>query len=123
MNENEKTVIAFINSWSRLDPKELTSYFADDGIYHNIPLEPAKGKKAIEDFIKGFTANYTETRWDILNVVSRGHIVMAERVDRTKMEDGKSVDLPVVGVFEMENGKIKIWREYFDLGTYMKALE
>ncbi len=41
----------------------------------------------------------------------------------TKMEGEKSVDLPGIGVFEIENGKIKIWRDYFDLGTYLKALE
>ena len=48
-------------------------------------------------------------------------VVVAERLDRTKAGD-KSVDLPCAGVFEMENGKIKVWRDYFDLGTYLKAM-
>jgi limonene-1,2-epoxide hydrolase len=32
------------------------------------------------------------------------------------------VDLPCAGVFEMQGGKIKVWRDYFDLGTYVKAM-
>ena len=27
-----------------------------------------------------------------------------------------------VGVFEMENGKIKAWRDYFDFATYSRAM-
>jgi limonene-1,2-epoxide hydrolase len=33
----------------------------------------------------------------------------------------KSVDLPCCGVFEMTDGKIRVWRDYFDLGTYTRA--
>ncbi len=123
MNYNEQTIVEFINAWSRLDSTELVDYFTDDGVYHNIPLAPVAGKKEIEGFIKSFTSNWTETTWDILNIISKDNIVIAERLDRTKMEGEKSVDLPGIGVFEMENGKIKIWRDYFDLGTYFKALE
>jgi limonene-1,2-epoxide hydrolase len=27
-----------------------------------------------------------------------------------------------VGVFELEHGKIKAWRDYFDLSTYTQAM-
>jgi len=47
--------------------------------------------------------------------------VIAERVDRTKAGH-KAVDLPCTGVFELENGKIKVWRDYFDLATYARAM-
>lgn len=30
----------------------------------------------------------------------------------------KGVDLPCLGVFEMEDGKIKVWRDYFDMATF-----
>ena len=103
----------------RDQPRELAGYFADDGIYHNIPLAPVAGKKEIENF----TSKWIEINWDILNIISKDNIVISERLDRTKMEGGKFVDLPVTGVFELKNGEIKIWRDYFDLGTYLKALE
>jgi limonene-1,2-epoxide hydrolase len=62
-----------------------------------------------------------QTTWDILSIVSKGDIVIAERLDRTSAGE-KKVDLPCAGVFEMEKGKIKILRDYFDSNTYFKAM-
>ncbi len=42
--------------------------------------------------------------------------MFTERVDRFEMA-GKKVELPVADVFEIENGKIKAWRDYFDMAT------
>ena len=121
MNKNENVIREFIEAWSRLDPGELSGYFTDDGIYHNMPIDPVRGRENIETFIHGFLSSWTETDWEIINIVSTGDLVMVERVDRTKSED-KSVDLPCVGVFEFEGGKIKVWRDYFDLSTFMNAM-
>jgi limonene-1,2-epoxide hydrolase len=123
MNNNKKIIVEFIKAWSRLNTAELTSYFSEDGVYYNIPTAPVSGKEAIESFINSFTATWKETNWDIINIVSENNIVIAERLDRTQTTDDKTIELPCVGVFEMENGKIKLWRDYFDLGTYLKAFE
>jgi len=119
--KNEAIVREFIAAWSRLDPAELAGYFCEDGTYHNMPTEPATGYKQVEEMIRRFTASWTETEWEILRLVADGDVVMAERVDHTKAGE-KSVDLPCTGVFEMEGGKIKVWRDYFDLGTYVRAM-
>ncbi len=119
--DNEKIIREFIEAWSRLDATELASYFAEDGVYHNMPTGPVGGRENVEQMIAGFIAAWTETEWDVLNLVSSGDVVIAERLDRTKAGD-KGVDLPCTGVFEMENGKIKVWRDYFDLGTYARGM-
>ena len=119
--DNEKIIREFIEAWSRLDPDELSSYFSEDGVYHNIPSGPVGGRENVRKMIAGFIAAWTETQWDILNLVCSGDVVIVERLDRTKAGD-KAVDLPCTGVFEMENGKIKVWRDYFDLGTYIKGM-
>ena len=119
--DNEKIIREFIDAWSRLDPEELCSYFTEDGVYHNMPSGPVGGRENVKKMIAGFIGSWTETRWDILNLVSAGDVVIAERLDRTKAGD-KAVDLPCTGVFELENGKIKVWRDYFDLGTYVKGM-
>jgi limonene-1,2-epoxide hydrolase len=120
MNDNETIVRNFIAAWSRLDPDELIGFFADDGTYHNMMAKPVRGRDNLRKFIGGFLKDWTTTQWDIINLISRGDIVIAERLDRTRLGD-KSVHLPCVGVFEMQNGKIKVWRDYFDLATYTKA--
>ena len=121
MEENERIIREFIHAWSRLDPEELAAYFADDGVYHNMPISPVSGRGNVEQFIRGFVGSWTETSWDILNIMSSGNVVIAERIDRTRSGD-KSVELPCVGVFEIEAGKIKTWRDYFDFATYQRAL-
>ncbi|MDE0886156.1 MAG: nuclear transport factor 2 family protein [Myxococcota bacterium] len=120
--DNETIIRDFIAAWSRLDPAELGSYFSDEGVYYNMPASPVTGRENIEKMIAGFISAWTATQWDVVNLVSAGEIVIAERLDRTKAKGGKGVDLPCAGVFEMENGKIKIWRDYFDMATYARGM-
>jgi len=121
MDTNERIIRDFIDAWSRLDPDELVGFFSDDGVYHNMPMGPVAGRAHVEQLIRGFIASWTETTWDILNIVCSGNVVIAERIDRTRAGD-KAVDLPCVGVFELEAGKIKVWRDYFDLATYQRGM-
>lgn len=121
MNKNEKVVRDFIAAWSRLDVDELVGYFTDDGIYHNMPIDPVQGTDALRGFIQAFLANWSKTDWEIVTLIAQGDTVIAERMDKT-IADGKPVNLPCVGVFEMRDGKIAVWRDYFDMSTYTKAL-
>lgn len=120
MAENETVIRDFIAAWSRLDAAELAAFFTEDGVYHNMPARPVAGRANVQAFIAGFAKDWSATTWDIVNIVARGDLVIAERMDRTRIGD-KRVDLPCCGVFEMQDGRIKIWRDYFDLGTYRAA--
>ncbi len=117
--DNVEIIQNFINAWSRLDAEELVSYFSEDGVYYNMPTDPVQGHDNLKAFIGGFIANWTKTDWDTLNIMGAGDVVFAERLDRTQAGEVK-IDLPCCGVFEMENGKIKVWRDYFDMATFMK---
>ena len=97
------------------------SYFAEDGIYHNMPITPVQGHEALRQFIKGFAGGWTSTDWEVLHIVGSGDVVIAERIDRTVV-GGKQVNLPCCGVFELRDGKIAVWRDYFDMPTYTRAL-
>ena len=119
MSNNVQTIKAFIAAWSNLDVDELVGYFCEDGIYYNMPAQPVQGHEKLKLFIEGFIAKWTKTTWETLNIIGEGNVVIVERLDRTEVGDIK-VDLPCCGVFEMEEGKIKIWRDYFDMGTYTK---
>jgi limonene-1,2-epoxide hydrolase len=48
--------------------------------------------------------------------------VLNERTDRFRLADGRWVELRVMGVFEVLDGKITAWRDYFDLGQWMAQL-
>lgn len=119
---NTQIIRDFVAAWPRLDVDELVSFFAPDGIYHNMPTDPVQGHDALTTFIGAFIGGWSATEWDILNITETADgIVFCERLDRTMVGD-KPAHLPCCGVFEMDGGKIKIWRDYFDMGTYMNAL-
>ncbi len=121
MQTNTEVVRQFINDWSRLDAARLADYFTEDGIYHNMPIEPVQGRENIEQFIAGFMQGWTETHWKIVNLVEQNGVVYCERLDCTKTQSG-NVDLPCVGIFHLKAGKISLWRDYFDMGSYVKAI-
>lgn len=122
MKNNVEIITEFIKAWSRLDASELADYFTEDGTYYNMPAQPVQGREHLEKFIGGFLANWTKTDWDILNILGDGDVVIAERLDRTLAGD-IAIDLPCCGVFEMKDGKIKVWRDYFDMATFTRPFE
>ena len=121
MSESEMFIRKFIEAWSRLDVDELVEFFTDDGVYHNMPIDPIKGKADLKNFIGAFLANWTSTNWDVLTLISKDDVVIAERVDHINVS-GVHIDLPCCGVFQLEGGKIKVWRDYFDMATFTRPL-
>jgi limonene-1,2-epoxide hydrolase len=120
--DNEKVVNDFCKTWSTLNIDKVMEFFTDDAVYHNIPLKPARGKAEIRKTIDGFMTGTTSVEFKILNSASAGAVVFNERVDSFEL-NGKHLSLPVTGVFEVSGGKIKAWRDYFDLTSYMNQLK
>ena len=118
---NEQLVRDFVAAWPRLDPEEIAAFFTDDGVYHNIPMAPVAGRENVLALLRGFMASWTATTWDIINLAAAGDVVITERIDHIDA-GGKHVDLPVAGVFEIRDGKIAAWRDYFDFATYRDAM-
>lgn len=116
---NKQVIREFIQVWSSLDAERIGSFFVEDGVYHNMPAQPVTGRANIVAFIKSFTASWKSTEWELLTIIEDDDVVVAERIDRTDFGN-KKVDLPCLGIFEMQNGKIRVWRDYFDLNTYLK---
>ncbi|HUO05738.1 MAG TPA: limonene-1,2-epoxide hydrolase family protein [Candidatus Binataceae bacterium] len=119
--EAESVVNAFCNAWPRRNVDELLGFFADDAIYHNIPMPPARGKDAIRAVINTFLPMAKSVQFKILHTVSAGGVVMNERIDIFDM-GAKKIELPVAGVFEIKGGKISAWRDYFDLATWTRQM-
>jgi limonene-1,2-epoxide hydrolase len=118
----EKVVSDFCGAWSKLDVDEIMGFFTDDAVYHNIPMPVAKGKDVIRKTIEGLLKGTKSIKFEILHSATAGNVVMNERVDSFEA-GGKHVSLPVMGVFEItDSGKIKAWRDYFDLEMYMKQI-
>jgi limonene-1,2-epoxide hydrolase len=115
---NEATIRRFCDAFSRRQVDEILAFFTDDAVYHNIPLPPATGTEAIRNTLEMFVPASPEIEFEILHLASAGPIVFAERVDRMTF-NGNPVELPVTGVFELDGGKIRAWRDYFDMQMFL----
>jgi limonene-1,2-epoxide hydrolase len=119
--DNEAIIRAFCAEWDVESPDAaaLAAYFTDDAVYHNIPVQPVNGREAIEKTLAGMSGAFHSKGWEVLAIASSGNIVFTERVDRFDV-GGKPVVLPVAGVFELRDGKIAAWRDYFDMATWQQ---
>jgi limonene-1,2-epoxide hydrolase len=111
----------FCAAWADLDLDTLVGYFTDDAVYHNIPIAPVSGRDAIRTTIEGFTAGTERIEFRVGAIAADGPTVLTERVDVFVMP-GATIELPVMGVFEVRDGRIAAWRDYFDLNQFTSQL-
>ena len=118
--ENVALIQRFCDSWSDYDIDAILEYFTDDAIYHNMPIQPVQGKDAIKGMIEQFMSAFTGSEWIVKHISAAGDAVLTERVD--KFIGDKSMALQVMGVFEIKDGKIAAWRDYFDLAEWTNQM-
>ena len=116
----------FCAAWSDdVGPAELAAFFTDDAVYHNIPLAPVSGREAIANnfasFIRPGAPGIESLHLRVINIAANGPIVMTERVDVFKLP-GRSFELQVMGTFEVTDGKITAWRDYFDMSQFTSRM-
>jgi limonene-1,2-epoxide hydrolase len=121
-----KVVRRFCAAWSdNAGAAELAAFFTDDAVYHNIPLAPVTGREAIANniatFIRPGAPGIETLELRVINIAANGPVVMTERVDVFKLPN-KSFELPVMGTFEVSDGKIKAWRDYFDMNQFTSRM-
>jgi limonene-1,2-epoxide hydrolase len=117
----DELVTEFCKLWASPNPDELASYFTEDAVYHNIPMDPVQGRQAIKEFIAGFLAAFDGIDFNVHRQVSDGSLVMNERTDVMRRRGGGAVPLPVMGVFEVRSDRIVAWRDYFDMAAITSA--
>ena len=122
-----EVVRRFCAAWSEnRAAHELAEFFTDDAVYHNIPLKPVAGRDDIENtiatFIRPGRPGIESIDFRVINIAANGPVVMTERVD-VFMLTGRSFELPVMGTFEISDGKIKAWRDYFDINQFTTRMD
>ena len=120
MSSNTQIVLDFIDAWNRMDWDMVVGALAEDVVYHNIPMEKIQGRDAAAGFITGMQPEAVD--WEMISIAENGNKVLTERVDNFDMPGGKKLSLPVMGTFEIEDGRIKAWRDYFDLATFTSQM-
>jgi limonene-1,2-epoxide hydrolase len=116
-----ETVHTFIAAIERKDVEAAIALVTDDVSYENMPMQPIVGPDAMAATLEMFLAPASEVEWPILRQFEVGNVVVNERLDRFRIGDGW-LELPIAGVFEVTDGKISLWRDYFDIATYSSQM-
>ncbi len=93
-------------------------YIAPTCEYDNVPMGKVVGPEGVRAVLEPFFAPTLENEFVILRELNAGATVVLERLDRHRLATGW-VELPVTGIFEVHDGLITLWRDYFDLNTIM----
>jgi limonene-1,2-epoxide hydrolase len=118
--QNTHIVKTFLNAMAVKDYDKGLVLVADACVYENLPMGKTTGPAGVRGVLEPFFASTLENDLRILREAASGDVVFVERLDRHRLAD-RWVELPVTGVFEVRDGKITVWREYFDLQTLFTA--
>jgi limonene-1,2-epoxide hydrolase len=109
-----EVVKSFFDAFQALDLDRALALMSDDIVYQNVPFPADRGKAAVTRTLKGFARVMDGFEVQMKNIAANDGVVLTERVDILK---GRFVylDIWVCGTFEVKDGKITLWRDYFDL--------
>ena len=122
----EETVETFIAAFTNGDPARAAELAADDIVYDNIGIGPTSFESIVPTIhgtqaMLEFLTPLQDVEWVIHRQFSSGSLVINERRDTMTFGDAQ-VDLSVLGVFEVVDGKITMWRDYCDLRTITEQM-
>ena len=115
-----ETVKAFCVQFSKSKlgmHEAIRAYFTPKTVWENVGLAVTTG---IDDAL-GVLAQFNQAMGidaidiEMLAIAADGDRVLTERIDHLLRADGSEVwDPRVMGIFEIEDGRIRAWRDYFD---------
>jgi limonene-1,2-epoxide hydrolase len=120
MTDPKETVRSFLAALERLDIDAALALAAEDIVYQNVPLRPARGINAVGKQLRWLCTRCTGFEARIQHLAADGPVVLTERVDVLKFRAWEA-EFWVCGTFEVRDGRITLWRDYFDWSTFMVA--
>ena len=116
-----QTVRAFLVAMEKMDYDAGLKFVKDDCEYSNGPLGTVRGPAGVRAVLEPFFAPMQENQFLVKREAASGPIVFIERLARHLLPTGW-IELPVTGVFEVHDGLITVWSEYFDVSTIQKQM-
>lgn len=115
---SEAVARRFFKAWETGDIDGVADCFAEDAVYHNVPVQPIHGRAAIRTLFQSLLDGFSSSRLEVLHLAATPGVVLTERIDHFRMRDGRDIRLPVMGVFEVQDGRIRRFSDYFDLADW-----
>ena len=122
MSEANKAIVE--QMWAALyrkDWERLATYFTEDAFYEDVPT-PDTGARGAANIVRRLRMGLDAiVRFEhhVHRVVAEGESVIVEHTEVWHFHTGEVLRNRFVTVHEIERGKIKLWRDYWDLNTMM----
>lgn len=113
----EEIVDTFTARITALDFDGAFELVAADIEYDNVPIGKVSGPDGIRSVFANLDALGVDgMEWIVHRQVANATTVMNERTDRFRVGD-RWAAVDVMGVFEVADGVITLWRDYFDMNA------
>lgn len=107
-------VTAFLDALAVSDVRAALALVDDDVVYTNVSLPTVRGRRAMARMFAAFE-RYSWLGFDyrMINIAAEEGVVLTERIDELRV--GPMIaQFWVCGRFEVTDGRIEAWRDYFD---------
>jgi limonene-1,2-epoxide hydrolase len=118
---NKQVVGAMWQALYQKDWDGLKACLAPECHYEDVPT-PDAGATGPENVVRRLRIGLDHVarfEHDIHRTIAEGDSVLIEHTETWHFEDGGKVVNHFVTVHEVQDGKITLWRDYWDLGTMM----
>ena len=106
-------VTQFLHALEAKDHTQIAALLAPNLRYTNVSLPTLKGGKTVSTLFQRLMVKGTGFEVQVHRIAENGDIVITERTDILKVGP-LHVGFWVCGTFRVEDGKIILWRDYFD---------
>ena len=119
-DDNIRTVEGFLYALQDEDFDTAEAALADDLVYENVGFSRMRGGRKVGKLFRkmegriGFEVKFHR-------VAADGNAVLTERTDALILGPLR-LQFWVCGVFELRDGRITLWRDYFDAFDFLKAI-
>ncbi|GHF24887.1 limonene-1,2-epoxide hydrolase [Amycolatopsis deserti] len=120
MADPKSTVTSFLTALERDDVEGALSFADPDVVYQNVPLPPARGIAAVEKQLRLLSRYRIGFEARVHHIAADGPIVLTERTDVLRAGSWET-RFWVCGTFEVRDGRIVLWRDYFDWATVLAS--
>lgn len=114
-------VRAFLAALERLDLDAAGALLDPDVVYENVSASRVEGRDATVRFLRTFLRPATGFEATVHRLAATGPVVLTERTDAVVVGRLR-VAFWVCGTFEVHDGRITLWRDYFDYADAVRGV-
>ncbi|WP_336671827.1 limonene-1,2-epoxide hydrolase family protein [Tsukamurella sp. USMM236] len=113
VQDEQATVLTFLADMQDGRAEEAVAAFDEDVVYTNVGLATLRGRNRAGRVIRLLAQPALGFGVEVTSIASDGAVVLTERIDELRVGPLR-VRFWVCGRFDVHDGRIVLWRDYFD---------